>query len=174
MDIFKVNVLNRNREIIKIIVFSGGINAPDIFSNIETANIQNENIEIVYSKQLIHTDDSIRIIKTKILKEIDQNKYAYEELCLFGSIKHTPNIYNLYNSITQNEKGTFTSEHMAQVIVNLNIDESTVNFLPKKRNYLYEDLLQLQNTQRDFCYLFHLVENLLNTVIIYILPIRMD
>jgi hypothetical protein len=150
MDIFKVNILNRNREILKIIVFSGGINASDIFSNIEKVNIQNENIEIIYSKQLIHTDDSIRIIKTKILKEIGQNKYAYEELCLFGNIKHTPNIYNLYNSITQNEKNAFTSEHMAQVIVNLNIDESNLNVLPKKRKYIYEDLLQFQNMQRDF------------------------
>jgi len=150
MDIFKVNILNRNREILKIIVFSGGINAPDIFSNIEKENIENEKIEIIYSNQLIHTDDSIRIIKTKILREIDQNKYAYEELCLFGNIKHTPNIYNLYNSITQNEKNVFTNDHMAQVIVNLNMEESAINVLPKKQKYLYEDLLQLQNTQQDF------------------------
>ena len=83
MDIFKVNILNRNREILKIIVFSGGINATDIFSNIEKVNIQNENIEIIYSKQLIHTDDSIRIIKTKILYERLISTLTYHQKLLF-------------------------------------------------------------------------------------------
>ena len=139
MDIFKVNILNSNREILKIIVFSGDNNSNDIFSNIEKENIQNENIEVVYSKQQIHIDDSIRIIKTKILREIDVNKYSYDELCMFGNMKHTPNMYNLYNLLTQNEKNAFTSQTMAQLMINLNIDDSVINQINKKNKYLYED-----------------------------------
>ena len=150
MDIFKVNILNSNREILKIIVFSGDNNSNDIFSNIEKENIQNENIEVVYSKQQIHIDDSIRIIKTKILREIDVNKYSYDELCMFGNMKHTPNMYNLYNLLTQNEKNAFTSQTMAQLMINLNIDDSVINQINKKNKYLYEDLLQLQNIQNEY------------------------
>ena len=89
MDIFKVNCLNNNGKIEKIVVFSG-MNKPsnnDIFSNIELQYIQEENIDVLYSPQQIHSDDTIRTIKIKILKEF-AHKYSYEELCLFGKIKH--------------------------------------------------------------------------------------
>ena len=71
MDSFKVNCLNINGKIEKIIIFSG-MTKPlntDIFSNIELQYIQEETIEVLYSNQQIHTDDTIRNIKIKILKK---------------------------------------------------------------------------------------------------------
>jgi hypothetical protein len=150
MDIFKVNCLNINGKIEKVIVFSG-MNKPlntDIFSNIELQYIKEENIEILYSNQQIHTDDTIRTIKVKILKEFE-NKYAYEELCLFGKIKHYISALKVFSSITENDRIGFNKEFMSQLIINLNMDETEINKIEKRNNYYYEDVLALENTEYE-------------------------
>jgi hypothetical protein len=146
MDIFKVNCLNNNGKIEKIIVFSGTNKQHnnDIFSNIELQYIQDENIEVLYSTQQIHSDDTIRTIKIKMLKEFD-NKYSYEELCLFGKIKHKINALKVFSSITQNDRIGFSKELMSQFVINMNMNESDMNRIEKKNNYYYEDLLVLEN-----------------------------
>ena len=146
MDIFKVNCLNINGKIEKIIVFSG-MNKPltaDIFSNIELQYIKEENIEILYANQQIHRDDTIRTIKIKILKEFE-NKYAYEELCLFGKIRHYVNALKVFSSVTENDRIVFSKEFMSQLIVNLDMDETEINKIEKKNNYYYEDVVALEN-----------------------------
>ena len=148
MDIFKVNCLNINGKIEKIIVFSG-MNKPlntDIFSNIELQYIQEENIEILYSNQQIHSDDTIRTIKIKMLKEFEY-KYAYEELCLFGKIRHYISASKVFTSITENDRIGFNKELMSQLIVNLNMDETEINKIERKNNYYYEDILALENNE---------------------------
>jgi hypothetical protein len=137
MDIFKVNCLNINGKIEKIIVFSG-MNKPltaDIFSNIELQYIKEENIEILYANQQIHSDDTIRTIKIKILKEFE-NKYAYEELCLFGKIRHYVNALKVFSSVTENDRIVFSKEFMSQLIVNLDMDETEINKIEKKKQLL--------------------------------------
>jgi hypothetical protein len=139
MDIFKVNCLNIRGKIEKIIIFSG-MNKPlntDIFSNIELQYIQQENIELLYSNQQIHSDDTIRTIKIKILKEFE-NKYAYEELCLFGKIKHYISALKVFSSITENDRIGFSKDFMSQLVINLNIDEREISKIEKKNNYYYE------------------------------------
>jgi hypothetical protein len=150
MDFYKVNCLNNNGKIEKIIVFSG-TNKPlntDIFSNIELQYIQDENIEVAYSNQEIHSDDSIYTVKIKILKEFD-NKYAYEELCLFGKIKHYINASQVFSSVTENERIGFNKEYMSQLVINLNMDETEINKIEKKNNYYYEDLIALENKEYE-------------------------
>jgi hypothetical protein len=150
MDIFKVNFLNNTGKIEKIIVFSG-INKPsknDIFSNIELQYIEDEKIEVVYSTQQIHNDDTIRTIKLKILKDVE-NKYAYEEMCLFGKIKHRISSSEVYSSITQNDKIRFSKESMSQMVINLNIEEEDIAKMEKKNNYYYEDLMAFENKEYE-------------------------
>jgi hypothetical protein len=150
MDIFKVNCLNNNGKIAKIVVFSG-MNKPsnnDIFSNIELHYIQEENIELLYSNQQIHNDDTIRNIKIKILKEFE-NKFSYGELCLFGKIKHDISALKVFSSITQNERIGFSKDFMSQFIINLNMDESDINKIENKNNYYYEDLLPFDKNKYE-------------------------
>jgi len=150
MDIFKVNCLNNNGKIEKIIIFSG-INKPlntDIFSNNELQYIQQENIELLYSNQQIHSDDTIRTIKIKILKEFE-NKYAYEELCLFGKIKHYISALKVFSSITENDKLGLSKAFMSQLVINLNIDESEISKIEKKNNYYYEDVVAMENNEYE-------------------------
>lgn len=150
MDIFKVNCLNINGKIEKIIVFSV-MNKPltaDIFSNNELQYIKEENIEILYANQQIHSDDTIRTIKIKILKEFE-NKYAYEELCLFGKIRHYVNALKVFSSVTENDRIVFSKEFMSQIIVNLDMDETEINKIEKKNNYYYEDVIALENIEYE-------------------------
>jgi len=152
MDIFKVNIFNSEGNVSKIIVFLGDKKIEEtenIFSDIEKEYIENSKINPHYSKQQIHIDDSIRVIKNKILHELGINEYAYDELYLFGNIEHQPNMYELYNSVTHKDKIAFSDENMGQIAINLNIDSAELNTIEKRKNYLYEDLLQLQQNANN-------------------------
>ena len=63
-DIYKVFVLNANGNTERICVFSRGNNT-GIFSEIQLAEYAAQGIDIVYSENQLHRDDSIRIIKKK-------------------------------------------------------------------------------------------------------------
>lgn len=151
MNTYKIIVLNSDGNIFKNISFSGNDNSHesklDIFS--ESQSLTETIQDTVYSKQQIHRDDSIRIIKNKILRELDY-KYAYEEMYMFGQVKQKINMYNVYTSITENEKIPMTSEMLGQLLMNLNMDESLIKNIEPKRVYYYEDLLKFQNENNEY------------------------
>ena len=68
--IYKVNhIINGN--IATIYVFNGNVdNNNDIFTSGELEEINTKNIKIIHSKQQIHLDDTIGMIKIKILNEL--------------------------------------------------------------------------------------------------------
>ena len=62
-------------------VFGGGQqNMQTIFSESELNEIKAKAIEVVFSTQQIHKDDSIRIIKKKIIQEIGEQEICYDEM----------------------------------------------------------------------------------------------
>jgi hypothetical protein len=74
-----------------------------IFTDKEIQQINSNNINIVFSEQQIHYDDTISSIKIKILNEIKKN-VSIEEIYLFSQKIETLNAISVYQSLTQNRK----------------------------------------------------------------------
>jgi len=146
-EIFKVFLLDSNSNIKKIIVFSGNdepnIKKNDLFSDNELKDIHNDNPQIIYSNQLVHYDDSIINLQTKIINELGIKSVSYSELYMFSVIKEKINLLNFYNEITKNQQLQFSSDMLNQLIINLDIDRSIINEMPCKDYYDYDDLVKL-------------------------------
>jgi hypothetical protein len=94
-NIYKLFQLNENGYIKRIVVFLGQANLTinDVFSEKERKDVQEKQIEIIFSRQSLHKDDSVRIIKKKILKEfLTVLPITYDEIYLFSE-KRTTNIH---------------------------------------------------------------------------------
>ena len=138
--IVKICVLGLNNTITKVIIYSGEIEKPSInnlFSNLELENILQNKAEIIYSSQQVHIDDSIRVIKNKILKELSEN--SYKELYLFSKITQILPILTIYKSITKNDEEIFTMQKFRQFSKNVNINETKTDI----EYYTYEDLNEI-------------------------------
>jgi hypothetical protein len=123
-------------------VFSQG---PNVFSEHETNEIKANNINVVYSKQQIHFDDTIGVIKIKILDEIKKD-VSIEELYLFCNKLEQLNAISVYQSLTQNKRLELTNIRFQQFIENIVSDENGVAFIPpvKKDVYDYDDILGMK------------------------------
>ena len=70
-NIYKAHILDENGEVSQIFVFCAGLRSPDymedIFSNIELQYYEEKNVQIIFSNQLLHKDDTIRSIKYKLI-----------------------------------------------------------------------------------------------------------
>lgn len=155
MNIYKVCVIGNHNKIKNIIVFgnNAGNNAgndagndaeqkleekPPIFSKEEKEIIDRENLPIQYSEQQIHKDDSIRVIKNKLLKEFDF-KISYEEIYLFSSIRKPYNLEEIFEQVSK-KKDYIEVELFIQLCINLGIYTENVS---QKSRYFYEDLVEL-------------------------------
>jgi hypothetical protein len=128
-DIYKIFILDKNGNTTDIYVFCE--NPPDnLFSTTELNNYNKKNVNIVNSKQQIHKDDSICIIKKKIIQEIGEDNISYDELYLFSNIKEIVNTSNIYQYFTKNNSIPFTKRMLRQLIKNIpSISLSYVNIL---------------------------------------------
>jgi len=138
----KLNALGKKEA---VFVFRGTTepiaNMKDLFSDIETQEMTVENTKIIYSAQQIHKDDSIRILKKKIINEIGASEIFYDEIYLFSVVRTKINLLKLYQEITNNERVEFTHEMLLQLLQNLDIDDGMINEFNKKEVYRYNDLL---------------------------------
>jgi hypothetical protein len=91
--VFKVNRLDRNNEIEHVYVYGADEKDESIFSDSERKQHAEDKSEIHYLKdQQIHLDDSIRVIKNKILRGIGAvadkknavDRFSYKEIYMFG------------------------------------------------------------------------------------------
>lgn len=135
--IVKICILGSNNTITKVIIFSNTLELDKLFSNVELEKINRDNPEIKFSTQQIHIDDSIRVIKNKILKEL--SNVSYKELYLFSKISKELPILNIYKSITKNDEEIFTKQKFRQFAKNINMDEPENSI----DTYTYEDLIEL-------------------------------
>jgi hypothetical protein len=86
-DIYRIHLLDNQGKIKTIYVFSGGArDLQTVFSESEINEINTKAIEVVFSTQQIHKDDSIRIIKKKIIHEIGEQELCYDEIYFFANV----------------------------------------------------------------------------------------
>ncbi len=132
-DIFKVCILNDANSIRKMIVFQGSDKpiAKDsaIFSEDEKLRNQAENIEIQPSTFQLHPDDSIHVLKMKILHELSLPSVSYGELYLFSKKRITLHLHELYMEVTKNDTVPLTKPLIGQLLSNLQIvDNDTLTY----------------------------------------------
>ena len=135
--IVKICVLGLNNKITKVIIYSNQTELDKLFSNVELEKIDNDKPEIIFSTQQIHIDDSIRVVKNKILKEL--SNVSYKELYLFANITKELPILNIYKTITKNDEEIFTKQKFRQFAKNVNITEGEKEI----DSYTYEDLIEI-------------------------------
>ena len=164
-DIFKLNYIVKD-DIKKIYVFFGSRRLKDgenmvepnqlykiepenplfknIFSDDETSNIKNNNIDVEFVKFYIHLDDTIEDIKKKIIHVFD-SKISHDEIYLFGIQKQINTASSVYKKLTNNNKIELNRNILIQYLLNIyNGDiSSIVNKLEEKEVFTYNDLLEL-------------------------------
>ena len=142
-DPIKINFLNFSDGNIvpKYYIFSEhNSDITQIFDKDELKYIKQQNIDVQHIEKSIHLDDTIDIIKRKIMQHV--LNISFEEIYLWGMQEMDIDTFAIYNELTQNEKNKLTKAELYQFLKNfykINIDD-----LPNKEIYDYEDLLLLK------------------------------
>jgi len=156
--IYKVNYII-NGIIDTIYVFNGGKDKSinQIFNDNEIENINTNKIKIVYSKQQIHLDDSIGMIKIKILNQLKKT-ISLDEIYLYCQKLEQFNSVFLYQTLTQNKKISLTNVRLNQFISNIVSEENGNNdFMQNiienqkgKDVYNYDDIVEMKIDNKKF------------------------
>jgi hypothetical protein len=119
----------------------------DIISSTDMKLIKSNNISVKFCDSTIHIDDTIDIIKRKIIKEFDFD-ISFEEIYLFFQKAELLNSVSLYQKLTQNEKIDLTKQRIVQYLLNIENNELN-NIEEDKPIYKYDDILNLNIFQKD-------------------------
>ena len=111
-----------------------------IFSDEELNTIMNENINVLFSKQMIYIDDTIENIKKKILLE-NKNELSFDEIYLFSKKIEKYTNSQIYNNLTKNGKITLTKDMFLDFLLNLN--DISIDNIPDKNVYTFNDIIEL-------------------------------
>jgi hypothetical protein len=108
-------------------------------------------IETIAVPLQIHPDDTIRVIKNKIIHAIGENILSYNELYMYITVVKQINVLELYQQYTQKDKIEFTREHVIQLLKNMNYDDSVVDSVKvrDKTHYFYDDLIEYIDPQKN-------------------------
>ena len=152
--VYKVHILDSTGLPVKIIVYQGQSTSSEIpiFSKNEQLQIDTTNPDIIYSKQLLHKDDSIRTIKQKILFELDNLYVSYDELYIFAKKLEEFDILNTYINVTDNDKTVFTKLQLAHVLMNIHCtNPDIIKYFEEhdKHSYSYNDLVDAFSTNNE-------------------------
>jgi len=149
--IYKVNYLVNN-EIKTIILFAGKsadkTKKQELFKSVfdeeERKSIEKNKIDVKISNQHIHFDDSIGVIKLKILNEF-KNSASIEQIYLFCEKVESFNSVQIYKTLTQNKKLELTKLRFSQFLSNIVSLENgkPFQFSLDKDIYDYDDILQM-------------------------------
>jgi len=151
MDPYKIYLQDAVGKIQKVYVFSSKSSADSstssLFSDIELAAFKAESIEVIYTDSLIHKDDSICVVKKKILRALDPTQVAYDELYIFSKTVIDVDIGEVY---PQKRGQTITAPMFGQICANLDLDETILAPIETKEVYSYDDFVRLniQGTRR--------------------------
>jgi hypothetical protein len=117
---------------------------PEIFTEKEREQIQTNHITVTFLEQSIHYDDSIGVIKMKILNEF-KNTESLEQIYLFCDQLETINSASLYSLLTQNKRIELTKVRLDQFLNNIVSSKNgeKIVYPPVKDVYDYDDLLSL-------------------------------
>jgi len=115
-----------------------------LFSERERDFIEKNNISIRFSNQQIHKDDSIRILKNKLLKELDY-KVSYPELYLFSAIQKNYNIEDIFQRVSK-KQDYINKNIFQQLLKNLGLPFEN---LDEKTRFFYEDLYTIYENIKE-------------------------
>ena len=149
MNIYKVCILGNRNTIKEVILFGNA--EEDEEANQDSSNFSKETNDIPrrISQQQIHKDDSIRVIKNKILNEFEFQK-SYDEIYLFSTIKKTHNLEEIFEKVSK-KKDYLEAPHFKQLCVNLGFN---IENLKDKPRYFYEDLEKLYDSEKMGIHIF--------------------
>ena len=121
------------------------------FTEEEREQIKKDNITVKFSEQQIHFDDSIGIIKIKILNELKKD-ISLDEIYLYCQKKETLNAVSVYQSLTQNKKLELTKVRLDQLLSNIVSDENGEPFEQpiEKEVYTFDDIFQMNLNKQNF------------------------
>jgi hypothetical protein len=174
MSVYKINHLATNT----IYVFCGNVpiettDPTSFFSKDENNTIKEKKTSVKLVNHLIHIDDTIGTIKTKLIMYLDLN-LALEELYLFYRKHETLNSVSIYKTLVQSQKKSvkmvivnkdkerktksgkksfeLTKPLLDQILLNIYSDSKGTIFsgLPEKPLYTMDDILQLKLDNHTF------------------------
>ena len=115
--------------------------SPEELENIKKDNISEDNIH--FSETQIFFDDSIGVLKLKILNEI--KNVSIGELYLFCQKIEVLNAVSVYQLLTQNNKIELTQTRLEQFVSNIvsTSDGEPIPAYTKKTTYDFDDILAM-------------------------------
>ena len=143
-DLFKQDPLNN--------AFIDKISGTPIFDEEELNNIKVNNINVIFSEQQIHFDDTIGMIKLKIFNEFNK-MFSIEEIYLFCLKKEKLNPVTVYKTLSQNKKIDITKLRLEQFLYNIVRDpygKPTDFSIKDKEFYNYDDILSLNLNNNEW------------------------
>lgn len=161
-DIYKICVLDSNGAVKRIIVFSGTTkeitNEDEIFSEEERLQLRIDQPELINSKQQIHKDDSIRIIKKKIIYELGVNNISYDELYLFSKKRDKLHLLKAFLEMTNQGTIDLTKNMVGQFLYNIlsETDMSKAEEISKIKSevFTYDMFTQIFNKEEELFDIF--------------------
>jgi len=116
----------------------------NIFSPTELQVIKEKNINVTFLPAAIYPDDTIEVIKEKLLQFCRFN-CAFSELYLFAQQEERLNALAIFNALTQHEKLVLTKERIVQYLLNVDVKSGNLNLdtLVDKPVYTYDDIVSL-------------------------------
>jgi hypothetical protein len=144
-NIYKFCKVNDVDNKTNVLIFRGNDDVDQIdkfFDDLEITNMKLNNTNVVYSGQIVHNDDTIQTIKHKLLKELGLDDHVYEDLYLYAKSSQNINLWDLYQTVTQNDAYPLTQNKFGQLLIHLNVSGEFVSNVPVKPLYSYNDLLE--------------------------------
>ena len=170
LEPYKVFQLKNKNDIENIILFCGDKQSEFIdefrqnktsqkirilFTQDEWSLIESQNINIIFSDDIIYLDDTISDVKLKIIRAMSRKELSYKELYLFGEVKTKLYSVQVYENLSQNKKVSITKNILNQFLRNivLNEEKEFIKFdIPDKEIYNYDDIISL-NIDNNFFYI---------------------
>ena len=155
---YKIHILDNMGDVERVFVFCANLRSSehmnDLFSEIEIAHHKAHNVEVVFSTRLIHTDDTIRTIKHKIVNELLENggldKLSVEELYLFSTSKKDVDMQKLFQKITNDDTRPLSKEQFFQYATNISSDPYVIADQLKRDEFNYTQWTSIAKSgQRD-------------------------
>uniref|UniRef100_A0A6C0DQU8 Uncharacterized protein n=1 Tax=viral metagenome TaxID=1070528 RepID=A0A6C0DQU8_9ZZZZ len=143
-EIIKVCLIDSLGKKKTVFVFGcdSAVNENEIFSELELVEFKHDNTQKLYPTQQIHKDDSIRIIKKKLISAIGSELVSYDEMYLFSFIETTVDSLSVYQQFTEDIEQPISKNVYGQLIMNLDNFNTVLkcNSDVEKTNYYYDDV----------------------------------
>ena len=135
-DTFKIYHLEYNN-INKIEIYNGTNGKDGVFDSDELEEITDKNIKTINTESTIFFDDTIDIIKKKILSfnNSSTNEVIYEELYLYCEQEITLTIEEIFNNLKHKDIGFVSKNVLINFLYNINKPETLINKLSLSKEY---------------------------------------